>query len=181
MVALGTLSESISANSPATAISADGSTVVGNSGVFTISPARPPILPPRPVLTSDAFRWRLGPGIVGLGTATVTASDVSADGRVVVGFGSFDSGNEAFRWRQASGITRLGDLPGGVFASSASGVSDDGRVIVVSGTTDSGSEAFRWTQASGMVGLGELPGGTFTSSVANDVREQSPTPHRRQA
>jgi probable HAF family extracellular repeat protein len=169
MVALGTLSEAISANSFATAISADGSTVVGNSGVFTISPARPPILPQRPVLTNDAFRWRSGPGMVGLGTATVTASDVSADGRVVVGSGSFDGANEAFRWRQASGITPLGDLPGGAFASSATGISADGRVIVGSGTTDSGSEAFRWTKESGMVGLGDLPGGTFTSSVANDV------------
>jgi len=101
------------------------------------------------------------------GSFSSIARDASADGNVVVGYGTSDSGSEAFRWTSSVGMVGLGDLPGS-FSSFANGVSADGNVVVGYGTSDSGSEAFRWTSDGGMVGLGDLPGGSFVSS-ANGV------------
>ncbi|HET6304990.1 MAG TPA: PEP-CTERM sorting domain-containing protein, partial [Myxococcota bacterium] len=96
------------------------------------------------------------------------AHAVSADGTVVVGYGTSPAGREAFRWTAATGMVALGDLPGGSSTSFGFGVSADGSVIVGRGSSASGPEAFRWTQAGGMLGLGDLPGGAF-GSIATDV------------
>jgi len=97
------------------------------------------------------------------------AMSVSADGFVVVGYGSSASGGEAFRWTSGGGMVGLGDLAGGSFGSIAWGVSADGSVVVGTGSSASGpQEAFRWTSRGGMVGLGDLPGGQFYSE-ATDV------------
>jgi probable HAF family extracellular repeat protein len=140
--------------SHATAISDDGRVVVGQSG-------------------AEAFRWTLAGGMVGLGILPggafvgSAASDVSADGSVVVGQ-AYGAGGEAFRWSAADGMVGLGNLPGGT-SSGASGVSANGSVIVGSGRNSSNrQEAFRWTEAGGMVGIGDLPGGSF-SSAAGDI------------
>jgi len=53
----------------------------------------------------------------------------------------------------------LGDLAGGIFASSALGVSANGLVVVGESESTSGTQAFRWTSGGGIVGLGDLPGG----------------------
>ncbi len=91
---------------------------------------------------------------------------VSADGSVIVGYGTNVDGNkEAFRWTQADGMVGLGDLPDGFFSSIAYGISADGSVIVGQGNSADGPEAFRWTQVDGMVGLGDLPGGGFGSTA----------------
>lgn len=83
------------------------------------------------------------------------ASDVSADGSVVVGYGTSASGKEAFRWEDDI-MAGLGDLSGGSFESSASSVSADGSVVVGRGTPASdGMEAFRWEDGI-MMGLGNL-------------------------
>ena len=95
------------------------------------------------------------------------ATDVSADGSVVVGTGSSESGFEAFRWTSGDGMVGLGFLPGANDHSLAYAVSSDGSVVVGYGTGAAGDEAFRWTSG-GMVGLGDLSGGGFFS-VANDV------------
>lgn len=165
----------------AKAISADGTTVVGTSGV-------------------EAFRWTAAEGMVGLsdlpgGGATSVALGTSADGSAIVGYGTGSSGQEAvlwtngnsyglgsdtdiswsvsadgavvigqnssreaYRWTGSGGLIGLGDLPGGDFASVANGISADGSVIVGAGTSVTGLEAFRWTSAGGMVGLGNLLG-----------------------
>ena len=71
--------------------------------------------------------------MVGLGDLPGTpfysvANGVSADGAVVVGFGSRSaSEHEAFRWTQAGGLVGLGDLPGGLSNSNAYGVSAERR------------------------------------------------------
>jgi probable HAF family extracellular repeat protein len=95
---------------------------------------------------------------------------VSADGSVVVGYGTTVSGYEAFRWTAGGGLVGLGDLPGEPYFSGAFGISDDGTVVVGSGNavlspsdTITSAEAFRWTAAGGMVGLGHLPGENFVS------------------
>ena len=64
----------------------------------------------------------------------------------------------------------LGDLPGGVFASSAAGISADGSVVTGYGFNASGPEAFRWTREGGLVGLGALPGGglSIPSAISAD-------------
>jgi probable HAF family extracellular repeat protein len=136
----------------ALAISGDASTIVG---VATNSAAN-----------NEAFRGSTS-GINGLGdfAGGMSASEaraVSADGSVVVGYGTSAAGNEAFRWT-TSGMLSLGDLPGGSTASIAHGVSADGSIIVGQGQNNSFfNEAFRWTEAGGMTGLGFLPGGQST-------------------
>jgi len=152
--------------SSATAISADGGVVVGQS---------------RSASGFEAFLWTPEGGMIGLGelpggSFRSEAEAVSADGSVVVGSSiSGVSGRsgiyEAFRWTAEDGMIGLGDLPGGGPDSRAYGVSADGSVVVGrSESADSGftTEAFRWTQTEGMVGLGDLPGGHFESR-ANGV------------
>ncbi len=148
-----------------TAVSGDGSTVVGYSGY---------------VPSGRAMRWTWNEGVLELGDLpggddASTAYGVSGDGSVIVGTGTWGQlvppeqpGEDelgAFRWTQEGGIQFIGDLPGGSVHSGASGVSQDGRVIV--GSSVSGSygalpvrEAYRWTAEEGMVSLGRLSDST---------------------
>ena len=119
------------------AVSGDGSVVVGE---YDFGP--------------DAFRWTWTPEggqMVDLGEGTATG--VSADGSVVVGF----FGNrEAFRWTQGTGRTALGHLPGGGSYSGATGVSGDGSAVV--GYTGWDFAAVRWIGQE-ILNLGYLNGG----------------------
>ncbi len=97
--------------SRSTDISADGATVVGNTG-------------------TQAFRWTATTGMVALPAQSPyvqgqVASGVSANGNVVVG----GDGGDAVRWLASGGTTLLGDLPGD-YGSTATSVSDDGTVVV---------------------------------------------------
>ena len=96
-----------------------------------------------------------GLGDLGGGIFDSAARGVSADGSVVVGYGTSASGQEAFRWSGGL-MTGLGDLPGGSFASGAQAVSADGNVVVGSSTSDNGPEAFVWRQTTGMQSLVSL-------------------------
>jgi probable HAF family extracellular repeat protein len=162
MVGLGTLSSSTDATSFGHAVSADGSTVVGVSGVQTTTTSLPS--------QAEAFRWTEATGMIGLGHlpggVTSVAYDVSENGSVIVGRSGSAPGQQAFRWTQNSGIVGLGDLPGGAFTSEAYGVSADGTITVGEGISRSGYEAFRRRRGSAMVGLGDLPGGDFLSSAS---------------
>jgi probable HAF family extracellular repeat protein len=143
-------------NSFAGAVSGDGSVIVGSmwgDGNF-------------------AFRWTAGSGMVSLddfpgGLVESAAYGVSADGSVVVGYGTSSNGYEVFRWTATNGLENLGDLPGGDVDGYGSAVTADGQVIVGGSRATNGNEAFRWTRASGMVSLGVLPG--FTDSEATAV------------
>lgn len=118
--------------SEATAVSADGSVVVGASGRE---------------FHDESFRWTSSGGMTGLGNFWAWA--VSADGNVVVGRGISDvSGiTEAFLWTPASGVKRLYDVLlangatgfTGWVLEGARGVSADGRWIVGNGIDPSGS------------------------------------------
>jgi probable HAF family extracellular repeat protein len=106
----------------------------------------------------QAIRWTQVEGMVGLGDlpgASVhsSATAVSADGLVIVGWGTSTSGTEAFRWTAASGMTGLGDLPGGTFSSTATACSADGSVVVGTSQTENGAEAFIWDAQNGMRNL----------------------------
>jgi probable HAF family extracellular repeat protein len=112
-----------------------------------------------PVQAADTF---IGLGDLANGNFRSIAYGVSADGAVVVGYGTSGTNNansiEAFRWTSTDGMVGLGDLAGGSFISLARGVSADGAVVVGPGSGTNGSEAFRWTSVGGMVGLGNLTG-----------------------
>ena len=120
-----------------------------------------------------AFRWTPTNGLTDLGdlpggSTYSLATDMSADGNVIVGTSaSTASGtrDEAFRWIAATGMQPLGDLPGGNYTSNANAVSADGATIAGYSHQSSGFEAFRYTATAGMVGLGEIPGGPFNSQA----------------
>jgi probable HAF family extracellular repeat protein len=119
-------------SSAATAVSADGSVVIGfnyNAGIV-----------------SQGFRWTQATGIEGF---NAVPNAVSADGSVIVGTGQ----NGAFRWTQSSGIVWLEDHKNS--DSAATGVSADGSIIIGKQIFSSGSESFLWSQETGMVSLKE--------------------------
>jgi probable HAF family extracellular repeat protein len=109
--------------SAATAVSADGSTVVGYSENTEAG--------------RHAFRWTEAGGLEDLGDLPFgsdesVATDVSGDGSVIVGAGSA-LGAKAFRWTAANGMQ---ELVQSTLLSAASGVSEDGTTTVgFSGTS----------------------------------------------
>ncbi len=145
-------------SSAAAAISADGSTVVGQSSSTA---------------GTEAFLWTLDGGIEGIGglrpdgNPNSSARGVSRDGSVIVGHSSStNSAHEAFRWTRGGGMVGLGDIPGDPFSSMATDVSDDGLIVVGQGEYDRGrNEAFRWTESTGLLGIGDISGGSFSSDA----------------
>ncbi|VVE87658.1 hypothetical protein [Pandoraea bronchicola] len=136
-------------NASPTAVNADGSVIVGNTG-------------------GGAFRWTSATGMQSLGTLggnASTATSVSADGAVIAGVsdlsGSID--RHAFRWTTTSGMVDLGTLGG--TSSIANAVNADGSVVVGSATTGTETRAFRWTSATAMQNLGSL-GGSLSDARA---------------
>lgn len=104
-----------------------------------------------------------GLGDLAGGPSNSSADGVSADGSVVVGYGSTAAGSQAMRWTSAGGMVGLGTL-GGFGESGAFGVSADGSVVVGYSDSASGPQAFRWTGA-GMIGLADISGGVFGSAA----------------
>ncbi len=134
----------------ATAVSEDGSTVVGT--VFTLAGG-----------TSIAFRWTEAGGMVYI-PGLDQAKDVNADGSVIVGYTRLSAeALIAYRWTETEGLIPLADLPGGLESNIASAVSSDGTIIVGDGVSDSGTEAFRMIGNGDPEPLGDLPGGDFGS------------------
>ena len=114
----------------ATAVSDDGSVVVGNGSrgdAYTCL---------------EAFRWTPALGMQGLGTGGFSASyatDVSGDGTIVVGYGFRQYvGTAACLWDAAGQFRLLGNVLtqdyglnlGGWWLDQALGISSDGRTIV---------------------------------------------------
>ena len=132
--------------SEARAISADGEVIVGVG---------------RTSQGDEAFRWEdtgtcdrnnagpdpcmVGLGDLGGGDFSSRATATSADGSVIVGYGTSSSGFEAFVWDTANGMRRLADAledqgfdTGDWKLSKAHDVSDDGTVIVGEGLNPEG-------------------------------------------
>jgi uncharacterized membrane protein len=140
----------------ASAISADGSTIVGGANYGNG--------------TKEAFRWTSNLGWQGLGDLPDAlfyseAYGVSADGSTVVGEGFNNQLYQNFRWTINLGMQSLGTLRA---YSLASGVSADGSIVV---GTDSDSDythsnAFRWTANLGIQHLGMPPGYVNSSAAA---------------
>jgi probable HAF family extracellular repeat protein len=156
MVPLGFLSGG-SDLSAATAVSAEGSVVVGYSNSAS---------------GSEAFRWTAAAGMVGLGYLNPVprwnqshANAVSADGSVVVG----SSAGTAFLWTAAGGMRSVEAVLAGDFGvdltgwtlEEATGVSADGNTLVGWGQNPSGdTEAWRGhIQAVEQLSLSDPAGG----------------------
>jgi uncharacterized membrane protein len=114
--------------------------------------------------------WAARPSFQGLGyhpdgAAHTQVSDVSADGRVVIGRTELlGRPKQAFRWTEEEGMLPLTGLPEGMSDSSAWAVSGDGEVIVgdwvepdPASPYGSITRAFTWTQSGGMVPLAGVP------------------------
>lgn len=136
------------------AISADGSTVIGQSGSGS---------------NQVPFYWTRGAGLTpfpsGFGAAAL-----NADGAV---FAGALANQHAGLWSVADGIQDLG-IPFGQYQAGAFGISGDGTVVVGQTYSAVGSgPAFRWTSATGMTLLQSLPGDTsaFVSAVSESGLE----------
>jgi len=140
----------------ATGISADGSTVVGDSARTG---------------STQAFGWTNAGGMTSLGTfaGDTRASGANGDGSVVVGYLTSGINTQAFRWTSTTGAVGLGTLGGG--SSVANGVNGDGTVVVgTSGIAPTAlNHAFRWTNAGGLQDIGTLGGQeSFANGVSGD-------------
>ncbi|MCZ7445981.1 autotransporter domain-containing protein [Agrobacterium rhizogenes] len=137
-------------------ISADGSVVVGSSGLNS---------------NQRSFRWTVATGTfqyLRSRSADTVAYDVSADGSIVVGRYDIGSNMRAVRWTAGnSEMDNLGTLPN-TTSSFASAVSADGSAIVGGSGDYETVQAFRWTATNGMQSLGPSPPGG-TDSVAYGV------------
>ena len=183
MVGLGYLPGGIPSRSSASAVSGDGSVVVGSSDAANY--------------TTYAYRWTSAGGMMNLGFLQngvmgprSEAYAISGDGGTIVGTSSagyytvsvpnpfggtemYSSGTimEAFRRTESGGMVGLGHAASNSAYSCAFGISADGSVVVGSSNlVDSeysqvGMEAFRWTDGEGMVSLGDLPGGSVYSQA----------------
>lgn len=138
--------------SAATAVSADGSIIVGTAEG-----------------TSNGGRWTAANGWTSLGSVMDQVTDfspqgMSFDGSVVVGHGHPpQNGNVAARWTAASGVVNLGALPNNssfpdafLMAVSANGSRATGNSFGVDGV-----HPLYWSVENGLVGLGDVPGGPF--------------------
>ncbi len=127
-------------NSRASAVSDDGSIVVGTSWG-------------RPFVWDEHHGMRemgvsIGPEERTFSSATVL--DLSGDGRFAVGSGTNQNRTGAFIWTEAGGFRDLGILSG-YYASSAEGVSADGSIVVgTSWDLRNQRDAFIWDSDHGM-------------------------------
>ena len=133
--------------SEATAVSADGSVVVGTS--CTASGVQ-------------AFRWTADTGIVAIpipdGLTDSWATDISADADFLLGYvwisDSPPYGYEGFRWHISGQLDRINSTGINVIAK---GISGDGSIVVgTSWGTGISEEAFCWTSETGLSRLNDL-------------------------
>lgn len=154
-------------HSGGTAISANGSTVVGRisragDNQTALGAA------------TQAFRWTSALGSRSLGVDTTAATGVNINGSVVVG-NTFRAFSRGFRWNLsdaatgAGSLTTLAPLPaaGAQAYSFAYGVSTSGQIVVgasQSATSNSPLMPVSWTDSAAPVSFGLAPG--TTSGVA---------------
>lgn len=162
-VGLGNLptSEPWNAGTRATAVSGDGSVVVGSANLY------------------DAFRWTTAGGIESIYAVPglpSSAYGVSSDGVFVVGQGwNLGAVQEAFRWSSNGGLELLGRFNriDGIQDTVAYAASSDGGAIAGVIAPNNSPWAFRWTPAGGIQSLGLLPGAG--QSVASAISAEGNT------
>jgi uncharacterized membrane protein len=150
----------------AAGISADGQTIVGNSGWG----------PPSIYVLTALDGFTPVPEVKGLWSESF---GLSGDGNVIVGTVWVPNASppvtQAARWIWTGNewiAQVLGDLPGGYTQGRGLATSHDGSVVVGSGmiSFEFVEEAFRWTAEDGMQGLGGPPGyvESFASACSGD-------------
>lgn len=155
--------------SSARSISADGSTVVGES---------------RSAAGTEAFRWRRDDGMVGLGVpgggdGSSYAYALSADGSRIVGSRHDDvSDSRAVAWEDDGSITDLGDISsspeccGGV----ARAISADGSIVGGTAFRPAGLPlGFRHTESAGLHSLNSIEGPEIFSSQVSAMSADGAT------
>lgn len=120
-----------------------------------------------PDTDTKAGRWTRDGGFEELGdipdgTGVSRATDMSADGSVIVGYAHTATQEVPFIWRDGA-IEALTDLPGDATAGQALRVSDDGSTIVgVTAVVSSGesrlADVFRWTESEGFTVIAPVCG-----------------------
>ncbi len=140
--------------SRALAVSADGTTVVGDAG--------------GPTGVTQAVYWRPGTGMVGLGQLFDPprysyATGVSGDGSVIVGVAG---GIQPFIWTNSTGMVPMSGMS--PTTSDVAGLSADGTAAVGTSlpSTPGPLQATRWTQAGGPQALGIHPTGASSRGAA---------------
>ena len=122
--------------SGAVAVSADGSSVVVNSGVQFFQSTR-------------SFRWRQGGDVLDIGAApdavNTFAQAINGDGTAMAGSYYTADQDRAFRWTAGGGIQDLGALAGATYGASAWGISLDGSVVGGTSSSANGDRAYRWS------------------------------------
>jgi len=151
------------ASSSASAMSSDGSVIVGQSSRGNGSEAQ-------------AFRWTPATGLQGLGYLRPNgiysdAVGVSWDGTVISG-NTRSIGttfySEAFVWSQATGMQALSRFPGST-SSDVGGMSGDGRVVFGSVTTENNTNSVGVAWFDGQIAnLGSTPGLLYPHAFASN-------------
>jgi probable HAF family extracellular repeat protein len=142
-------------SSAATAVSADGTSVVGTSYAGDFN-------------SRTAFWWTSGTGMISLGMLPGGNNDstpygLTGNGQSAVGYSESTPGTQAFRWTNGSGMSGLGFPPDhGTYPnySNARGVTPDGTRIVGNANFADGSHGFQKVGNGGFISLPELPGST---------------------
>lgn len=152
-------------HSEVSAISADGSTIVGWSSSAETAKGQ-----------FQAYKWTRKSGMVALGSfdGRVRQSNAGAtthDGSFVVGDAGSDDGSQAALWNETLEVTAVGSLGGTPRWNTARGISEDGRFVVGCSVSPRGYEAFLWERGKEMVGLGDAAGGAFNSSAQTVTRD----------
>ena len=129
----------------ATAISADGSVIVGREQSDYVG--------------SYGWIWNKSIGVMTRITEGGHPVAISGDGTILAGN---TEGGQPWIWTDGEGQLLLRDLNGNMMPNShATSISMDGTCIA----GQANGQAFRWTDQDGMVGLGFLPGGTSSQAL----------------
>jgi uncharacterized membrane protein len=154
----------------ARATSVDGSVVIGSLQL--------------PSGAERAMRWDSVNGTQNLGflpnnpgSARSLATDVSGDGRTIVGGSGeyfFNYVQMPFIWNAEDGMRPVagGELRSGI----ATAISNDGKVVIGGGSSADGlrNGGFWWSEADGLNFIGDLPGG-LTSAAPLDLSRNGET------
>jgi uncharacterized membrane protein len=151
----------------ATALSADGSVIVGVVG-------RNP-----QVASGDAFRWTKAEGLQrildnnSLGALSSIARDVSDDGQTLVGSFRTRDNIFPFRWTDDHGVEVLPELPGSRQGTSAQHILPSGDIVGV-GRNESGAVGVVWADDGRVESIptmkmpDDVPGSFQITSISDD-------------
>lgn len=133
-------------------VSADGGSIVGHYSLDGYPPF-------------GTYRWTASQGVTLLPDEVSNVSDMSPDGRILIGHRS----GQAFLWTEEAGLESLGPVPGGWTGSRPRAISDDTRVVV--GILERGVgiieiTPYRWTRAGGYELLTPGPGDSHSTALA---------------